>query len=75
MYSFPEVSSAFAILVAFPSITGSTPVTWGSKVPEWPARFRLRIRLTQDTTSWLVGPGGFSGHGKGCKPLKPNYPD
>lgn len=70
MYSLPDVKRAFAIFVAFPSMTGSTPVTWGSNVPECPARFNPKMRLTHETTSWLVGPGGFSGFGKELSALQ-----
>ena len=39
-----------------------TPVTMGSKVPEWPVFSTRRIRLIQATTSWELGREGLSRH-------------
>ena len=36
------------------------PVTFGSKVPEWPVLSTLRIFLIQATISWLDGFAGLS---------------
>lgn len=59
-YSLPAFCWLLANLVADSMQIISTPVTLGSRVPEWPVLLTLRMRLTQDTTSCEDGFDGLS---------------
>ncbi len=56
----PAYYYAFTNLVALFKHTIKHPVTFGSKVPEWPVFSTLNIFLIQATTSWLDGLDGLS---------------
>ena len=56
MYSFGKRRRRERALVALPSPIGRSPETPGSRVPLCPAFSIPIIRLTHETTSWLVGP-------------------
>src|SRR3989304_1807967 len=59
-YSFPAVRRLWTTLVPFPEATGRQPVTFGSRVPEWPDLSTPSICLTYADTWWLLGPEGLS---------------
>src|SRR3982751_5718751 len=50
----------FASRVARPTTSGRTPLAPGSSVPVCPIRRSPRARRMRATTSWLVGPAGWS---------------
>ena len=55
-YSLGKMRSSPSALVALPRPMGSIPETPGSRVPLCPALSMPVRRLTQETSSWLVGP-------------------
>ncbi len=58
-YSFSAWVRYWAMRVARPTQTGSTPVACGSSVPVCPIRCIPRMRRTASTTSWEVIPAGL----------------
>ena len=59
-YSLPAPCCAFTRRVARSIQTIRQPVTFGSRVPEWPVFSQRRIRFIQATTSWEDGFDGLS---------------
>src|SRR5438132_1284553 len=59
-YSLSPARTASTARVASARATGRTPVTRGSRVPEWPAFGTENMSRTQALTWWDVGPAGLS---------------
>src|ERR1051326_2531631 len=59
-YSLPADRSAPTDLTAPLMVTGSAPVTLGSRVPPWPTSSTSSTPFIQAATWWLVGPAGLS---------------
>src|SRR3989475_12104237 len=59
-YSLSPSRTASSARVASARATGRTPVTRGSRVPEWPAFGTPNMSRTHALTWWDVGPAGLS---------------